>query len=111
MQRRLLENVKHEHHGSDEQDKKLHRDLGYGGKEQAQLAFRYRFAGQITLHLGLVASKIGERQKHPADQAAPQVIAVVPIEVKIDGVELSGHTGQAHRIQERDLARQHGERW
>ena len=90
----------------DEQDEELHRDLGHGVEQQAEAALRDRFAGEIALHLGLVAAEIGQRQEHAADQAAPEVVAVVPIEVQIHGVQPARRAGELHRVEERDVVRQ-----
>ena len=103
--RRLHEQVEHEHHGPDEQDEELHGDFGHGVEQQAQAALRDGFAGQVALHLRLVAAEIGEEQERAADQAAPDVEAVVPIEVGGDGVQPARRARQEHGVAERDRMR------
>src|SRR5258708_6969673 len=73
------EKIEDEYHGPDEEDKKLHRDLGYRVEQQAEAALRDGFAGEVALHLRLVASEVGKEQERAADQAAPEIVAVVPI--------------------------------
>ena len=89
QQRRPFENEEHKHHRADEQDEELHRDLGHRVEQQAEPALRHRFSGEIALHLRLIAAEVSQRQKHPANYAAPDVIAVVPIEVESDGIQPS----------------------
>ena len=57
------------------------------------------FAGKIALHLALIAAEIGERQERTADQPAPEVVAIVPIEVEIHGVQTAGGARQMHRVE------------
>ena len=61
--------------------------------------------GQIALHLRLVASEIGEEQEGAAEQAAPDVEAVVPIEMRGDGVQPARRARQVHRVAEVTPAR------
>ncbi len=65
-----------------------------------------RFAGQVTLHLGLIAPEISQRQEHPADQAAPEVVLIVRVEMRVYHIQLSGRPGQAYRVDEGDALRQ-----
>src|SRR5664279_5446874 len=95
---RLYKQVEHEHHGADEQDEELHGDLGHGVEEEAQAALGDRFPGEIALHLGLIAAEIREEEEGAADEAAPDVEAVVPIEVGGDGVEASGRARQIYGV-------------
>jgi hypothetical protein len=100
--RRLHEQVEHKHHGADEQNEELHGDLGHGVEQQAQPALRDGAAGQVALHLRLVAAEVGEEQERAADQAAPDIEAVVPVEVGGDRVEAAGLARQKHGVAERD---------
>src|SRR5579884_1107403 len=46
--RRLDVDEENEHHGADEQDKELHRDLRHGVEQKTQPALRDRFTRQIA---------------------------------------------------------------
>ena len=76
----------------------MHRHLGHGVEQQAELALRDRLAREIALHLGLVAAEIGERKERSADQAAPECVPVVQIEVRYHRVKLPDRAGQVHGI-------------
>ena len=69
-------------------------------EEQTDTAVSDGFARQVALHLRLVATEIGKRQEHSANQAGPQVIAILEIEGKIHGVEFPGDTRQVQRVAE-----------
>src|ERR1035438_2672059 len=73
-----------------------------GVEVQGETALGDRFSGEIALHLGLIAAEVGEEEKRAADEAAPDIEAVVPIEVGGDGVEASGGARQKDRVAERD---------
>ncbi len=98
--RRLHEQVEHEDHGADEQNEELHRDFGHGVEKQAQAALGDRFAGEVALHLRLIAAEIGKEKEGAAQQAAPDIEAVVPIEVSGDGVQPSGGARQKNGVAE-----------
>ena len=104
--RRLDEHVKDKHHGADEEDEELHWNLGHGIEQQADPAFHDRAAGEVPLHLRLVAPEVRQKQKRAAYETAPDIEAVVPIEVGGDGVEAAGGPGEIHGIAERDRVRQ-----
>ena len=108
--RLFVEQEQHEHHGSDEQDEELHRNLRHRVKQQAEAALRDRLAGQIPLHLRLIASEIREGEKRASNQSAPKVVTVIRIEVKIHCAELSRCAGQRDRIADTDMGRHQSER-
>ena len=63
-------------------------------------------AGEIALHLRLVRPEIGEREKHTADQPAPDVVPIVPVEARHHGVQPSRRARQRKCIPKRYVARQ-----
>ena len=103
---RFDEHIEDEHHGADEQDEELHRNLGHGVEQQAEPAFRDRAAGEVPLHLRLVAPEVRQKQKRAAYETAPDIEAVVPVEVGGDGVESPRRACQKHRVAERHRVRQ-----
>ena len=67
------------------------------------------FAGEIPLHLALqtVAAEVRQRQEHAADETAPYVVAVVPVEVQVDGiVVLPAAPASVSRVGPGDIRRQ-----
>ena len=76
-------------------------DLRHCVEQQAQPARGHRTPRQVALHLRLVAPEIGEEQEGAAQQAAPDVEAVVPVEVGSDRVQPPGRARQVYGIAER----------
>ena len=92
---RLREKKKNEHHGeADEENEELHRHFCHGVEQQAEPALRNRTAGEISLDLRLITAEIAQREERPVYQAAPEVVAIVPVKLQIDGVQLPHGTGQ-----------------
>src|SRR6185312_14736046 len=98
QQRRLFEREKDEYHGANEENEELHRDLRQCVEQQSQPALGNRLSSEIALHLGLIATEVGQRQERSADKPAPYVVAVVPIEVRGHGVQSSGGAHQRNRF-------------
>ena len=105
QQGRLIEQEEDEYHGADIQNQELHGHFRHGVEQEAEAALANRFPGQIALHLALVGAEIGEREERPADHAAPQVVTILPVEVRHHGVELACRACEACRIEERDTRR------
>ena len=101
--RRLDEQIKYKHHSADEQNEKLHGDFGHGVEQQAEAALGDGASREIALHLRLVAAEVGEKQERAAEQAAPDVVTVVPIEVGGHHVEAAGGARQVDGVAKRDL--------
>src|SRR3954452_18643485 len=97
----------HEHHCSDKQDEQLHGDLYHSVEQKTQSALANGFAGQISLHLALITSKIGQSKESAANEPAPDVVAVAEIPMHIHYFQASRRTGQMQRVQNRYIGR-HG---
>ncbi len=89
----LLKGEEHEHHRADEEYEELLRDLRQSVKQQPQAALGNRFAGEVALHLRLIATEVSQGQEHSADKAAPDVVSVVPIEMRGHGIQSSRGAG------------------
>src|SRR5438046_1636589 len=48
-----------------------------------------RSAREITLHLRLIGSEVGEREKKAAHNSGPESVTLVAVERKVDGLKLS----------------------
>src|SRR5580692_10802554 len=107
---RALKHEEHKYNRPKEQNEKLDRNLRHGVKQQAEPALTDRFAREISLHLALIAAEIGQREEHAADETAPQVVAIVPVEAEIHGIEPSRSPGNSHGIQKRNISREQGNR-
>ena len=105
-QRRRDELVEDEDHRADEEDEELHRHFDHAVDEQAEAALGDRRAGEVALDLRLVGAEVRERQERAADQARPEVVLRLRIELEVDRVEASHPSGHAERFDERDVLRQ-----
>ena len=103
---RPFEHEEDEHHGPNEEHGKLHGDLGHCIEQQAQAALRDALTGKVALHLALVAAEVGKRKKHAADQAAPQVVAVVQVKLPDQRIELVRRAGDCDCIRKMHVGRQ-----
>ena len=104
-QRRRHELVEDEDHGPDEEDDELHRDLEDAVGQEPLAAFGDRPSGQIALDLRLVRPEIGQGDEAPADEARPEVVAVLPVEGEIDDVQLPELSGHVDGVREGDVGR------
>src|ERR1019366_1466060 len=66
QKRWLLEGEEDEHHRSDEENEKLHRDLRHGVEKQSEPTLPNRFSGEIPLHLRLIATEVSQGEEHSA---------------------------------------------
>src|SRR5207248_696222 len=96
--RRRHKKIKHEHHRTNEEDEELHGNLHECVEQQAEPALCDRFAGQISLHLALVATEVGEGKKATADEAAPKRIAIIQIAFRTDDIQSACSAGQMQSI-------------
>src|SRR5215471_15721505 len=81
------EDEEHEHHRSQEQDEKLHRNLRHRVEQKAEPALCDRLSGKVPLHLALIGPEVSERKKHAADEPAPEVVAIAPVDGRGYGVQ------------------------
>ncbi len=84
---RLVELIKDKHHYPYKKDDKLHRDFQKAVHHQTHPAFSQGFSGQITLHLRLVGTKIGKKEKNRCRHARPEIIAVRQVKFKVYDIE------------------------
>ncbi len=78
-----------------------------------QLALRDRLSGEVSLHLRLIASEVTQHEECAAQQSAPQVVPVIPVELCIHRVEFSHRPGEIDGIRETDSVgheRDHGQK-
>src|ERR1700751_21849 len=76
----------HEDHDPNKENEQLHRDLHSRVEQQTQAALRDRFAGQISLHLALIAAEICQSQKSSANKPAPSVVSIAPVQSKFNDI-------------------------
>ena len=66
---------KHEDQHPDEENGKLQWDLQKGAHQQRHSPLGYGACRQVTLHLALVTTKVGQHQKGPSQQTRPERIS------------------------------------
>ena len=89
---------KHINHDATQQDKKLHGHFKKSVEYQTQPAFFDAVAGDVTLYLTLVGTKIREGQKHTSRDARPKSIPAFYIKRKIHQLHLAIHARNAECI-------------
>src|SRR4051812_26623439 len=74
-----LELEKDEQQRSDDDDEKLHGDFHHRVEHQSKPPFANAGAAKVSLHLRLIRSEIGEREKKSAEEAGPKCVAFIGI--------------------------------
>ncbi len=95
-----------EDHGPDEEDEELHRHFDHAVDQHAEPALLDRLAGEIALHLRLVAAEVRQRHQQAADEARPEVVRRGQIERKVDGVQPPHAPGHVQRVDDADVVGQ-----
>src|SRR5262249_31989723 len=85
----LFELIKHENNRAEQQNAKLHRHLDDRVEKQSETTFFERAACEISLHLRLVGSEVGQREKKTANQARPKSITLVRIDRETDCLQFA----------------------
>src|ERR1700757_4017112 len=93
IDRRLLELIEQENHGSEQKNEELHRHFDYGVKQKPEATRHQRAAGKIPLHLRLVGSEVGECEKETTKNSRPKGVAPVGIKREIDSLKFSHPAG------------------
>src|SRR5207237_8352173 len=96
INRRLLELTKHEHKSTEQQNGKLHRHLHHSVEKQSQTTLLQRTPCEIALHLRLIRSEIGKREKEAANQSRPESVTFVGVRRKLDRLQYSQLVGHGH---------------
>ena len=104
--RRLVEHVEQEHEDADHQDEHLQRDLHERAHQERVARLVQRLRGEVALHLALVAPEVRQVQEQPADEARPERVGLLRIEVEVDGVEPAGGARHVQRLPDADVVRQ-----
>src|SRR5438034_4770581 len=105
INRRLLELIKHKHKRTEQKNGKLHRHLHHGVEKQPQTPLLQRTPCEIALHLRLIRSEIGKREKKAANQTRPESITFVRVKRKIDRLQFAHLAGHGQSMTERQLGR------
>src|SRR6266446_1332200 len=105
IDRRLLELIKHKHKRTQQQNEKLHRHLHRGVEEQSQTTLLQGTSCEVTLHLRLIRTEIGKREKEAANQARPESVAFVGVKRKIDRLQFAHLAGHGQSMTEWQLGR------
>ena len=100
---RLCEFIENKYQHSGQQNEKLHGHLEQSVEHEPEAAFADRGTRKITLHLALVRTEIAQLQKEPANDAAPDIVAVAEVKIQIDDIHLSGIPGHCQRLVEVDM--------
>src|SRR5579875_687822 len=103
--RRCDKQREHKDDRANEENEQLHRYLHNSVEEQTQPALHNRAAGEVSLHLALITSKIGQSKKCAANQSAPQVVAIGPVQMQINDIQPASSAGKMQGIPERDRRR------
>src|SRR6266516_4529835 len=90
---RFFELIKHENNRTKQQNEKLHWHFHRGVEEQSETTLFERASREISLHLRLIRSEIGKREKKTANQARPKRVALVRIDREIDRLQFTHFAG------------------
>ncbi|KAF5408844.1 MAG: hypothetical protein Udaeo2_10100 [Candidatus Udaeobacter sp.] len=84
----------------------MHRDLHHSIEQQSETALFERAAREISLHLGLVRSEIGKREKKAANQAGPERVTLMRIYREIDRLQFAYFARDRQRVFKRQIRRE-----